>query len=51
MKLEINLSKLSSQLVNNPSIYLRLEDCFVNAMSDLAKRRLVKVAISLGELS
>jgi hypothetical protein len=38
-------------LVDNPHLFTRIEQCVLNAKTELAKRRLVQMAVTLGRYS
>jgi hypothetical protein len=35
-------------VIGNPNLFMRLEECILNARTELAKRRLIQTAIVLG---
>lgn len=45
--MDSKLNKNVVQAANNPNIFLRMEDCVLNAKTDLAKRRLVQATVTL----
>ncbi len=42
------LNNRAQSAIDNANIFLRIEECILNARTDLAKRRLVRAAIVLG---
>jgi len=45
------LNKNAFGASENPEFFIKIEECILNAKTELAKRRLVKTAVSLAFLS